>query len=142
IVSALEGLIPDTFSFFDILKDAGLNDFASSIIKGLFYALFVLVIVWLGIRTIIQHKPPRFKSVGVNILVMIGLLGGLNELMADMQKMSTDFFSETTNTSKAKDGLAWDLVKQNTADLIYLSKTGFEPIQSKKENEPAISSTD
>ncbi|NKX13244.1 pLS20_p028 family conjugation system transmembrane protein [Bacillus cereus] len=142
IVSALEGLIPDTFSFFDILKDAGLNDFASSIIKGLFYALFVLVIVWLGIRTIIQHKPPRFKSVGVNILVMIGLLGGLNELMADMQKMSTDFFSETTNTSKTKDGLAWDLVKQNTADLIYLSKTGFEPIQSKKENEPAISSTD
>ncbi|MHA4090099.1 pLS20_p028 family conjugation system transmembrane protein [Bacillus cereus] len=141
IVSALEGLIPDTFSFFDILKDAGLNDFASSIIKGLFYALFVLVVVWLGIRTIIQHKPPRFKSVGINILVMIGLLGGLNELMADMQKMSTDFFSETTNTSKTKDGLAWDLVKQNTADLIYLSKTGFEPIQGKKENEPAIPST-
>ncbi|PGN34913.1 pLS20_p028 family conjugation system transmembrane protein, partial [Bacillus thuringiensis] len=141
IVSALEGLIPDTFSFFDILKDAGLNDFASSSIKGLFYALFVLVVVWLGIRTIIQHKPPRFKSVGINILVMIGLLGGLNELMADMQKMSTDFFSETTNNSKTKDGLAWDLVKQNTADLIYLSKTGFEPIQGKKENEPAISST-
>ncbi|EOO81044.1 hypothetical protein IGY_06056, partial [Bacillus cereus K-5975c] len=142
IVSALEGLIPDTFSFFDVLKDAGLNDFASSIIKGLFYALFVLVFVWLGIRTIIQHKPPRFKSVGVNIIVMIGLLGGLNELMADMQKISTDFFSETTNTSKTKDGLAWDLVKQNTADLIYLSKTGFDPIQNKKENEPAISSTD
>ncbi|PGU14304.1 pLS20_p028 family conjugation system transmembrane protein [Bacillus thuringiensis] len=142
IVSALEGLIPDTFSFFDVLKDAGLNDFASSIIKGLFYALFVLVVVWLGIRTIIQHKPPRFKSVGINIIVMIGLLGGLNELMADMQKMSTDFFSETTNSSKTKEGLAWDLVKQNTADLIYLSKTGFDPIRGKKENEPAISSTD
>uniref|UniRef100_UPI000CD87EF2 pLS20_p028 family conjugation system transmembrane protein n=2 Tax=Bacillus thuringiensis TaxID=1428 RepID=UPI000CD87EF2 len=142
IVSALEGLIPDTFSFFDVLKDAGLNDFASSIIKGLFYALFVLVIVWLGIRTIIQHKPPRFKSVGINIIVMIGLLGGLNELMADMQKISTDFFSETTNTSKTKDGLAWDLVKQNTADLIYLSKTGFDPIQNKKGNETAISTTD
>jgi len=141
IVSALEGLIPDTFSFFDVLKDAGLNDFASSIIKGLFYALFVLVVVWLGIRTIIQHKPPRFKSVGVNIIVMIGLLGGLNELMADMQKISTDFFKETTNTSKTKDGLAWDLVKQNTADLLYLSKTGFDPIQGKKENEPAVSST-
>ncbi|MGN4697284.1 pLS20_p028 family conjugation system transmembrane protein, partial [Bacillus cereus group sp. MYBK185-1] len=142
IVSALEGLIPDTFSFFDVLKDAGLNDFASSIIKGLFYALFVLVVVWLGIRTIIQHKPPRFKSVGINIIVMIGLLGGLNELMADMQKMSTDFFSETTNTSKTKEGLAWDLVKQNTADLIYLSKTGFDSIQGKKENKPAISTTD
>ncbi|TPV39607.1 pLS20_p028 family conjugation system transmembrane protein [Bacillus dicomae] len=141
IVSALEGLIPDTFSFFDILKDAGLNDFASSIIKGLFYALFVLVVVWLGIRTIIQHKPPRFKSVGINIIVMIGLLGGLNELMADMQKMSTDFFSETTNTSKTKEGLAWDLVKHNTADLMYLSKTGFDPIQNKKDNEPAISAT-
>ncbi|PEM55434.1 pLS20_p028 family conjugation system transmembrane protein [Bacillus wiedmannii] len=142
VVSALEGLIPDTFSFFDILKDAGLNDFASSIIKGLFYALFVLVVVWLGIRTIIQHKPPRFKSVGINIIVMTGLLGGLNELMADMQKMSTDFFSETTNTSKTKDGLAWDLVKQNTADLIYLSKTGFDSIQNKKQDEPAISTTD
>ncbi|KXY26600.1 hypothetical protein AT268_06315, partial [Bacillus cereus] len=137
IASSLEGLIPETFSFFDILKDAGLNDFASSLMKGLFYALFVLVIVWLGFRTIIQHKPPRFKSVGVNIIIMIGLLGGLNEFMADLQKMSTDFYEEVTKGDKDDGGLAWNLVKHNTADLVYLSTVGFDAI--KTEDTKAVS---
>ncbi|MDA2101371.1 hypothetical protein PDM83_26465 [Bacillus cereus] len=137
IASSLEGLIPETFSFFDILKDAGLNDFASSLMKGLFYALFVLVIVWLGFRTIIQHKPPRFKSVGVNIIIMIGLLGGLNEFMADLQKMSTEFYEEVTEGDKDDGGLAWNLVKHNTADLVYLSTVGFDAI--KTEDTKAVS---
>ncbi|MDH2877626.1 pLS20_p028 family conjugation system transmembrane protein, partial [Bacillus cytotoxicus] len=142
LVSSLEGLIPETFSFFDLLKDAGLNEFATSIMKGLFYALLLLVIVWLAIKTIIQYKPPRFKSVGVNIIVMIGLLGGLNELMADMQKMAIDFYKDTTNDSQAKEGLAWNLVKHNTADLAYLSVKGFAPIKNKDSKAQAISNGD
>ncbi|WP_413565414.1 pLS20_p028 family conjugation system transmembrane protein [Bacillus sp. 3P20] len=142
LVSSLEGLIPETFSFFDLMEDTGLNEFATSIIKGLFYALLLLVIVWLAIKTIIQHKPPRFKSVGVNIIVMIGLLGGLNELMADMQKMATDFYKDTTNDSKDKDGLAFNLVKHNTADLAYLSVVGFGPIQNIDPEEKAIYSSE
>ncbi|HFJ9308544.1 TPA: pLS20_p028 family conjugation system transmembrane protein, partial [Bacillus cereus] len=142
LVSSLEGLIPETFSFFDLMEDTGLNEFATSIIKGLFYALLLLVIVWLAIKTIIQHKPPRFKSVGVNIVVMIGLLGGLNELMADMQKMATDFYKDTTNDSKDKDGLAFNLVKHNTADLAYLSVVGFGPIQNIDPEEKAIYSSE
>ncbi|MGH0686068.1 pLS20_p028 family conjugation system transmembrane protein, partial [Bacillus mycoides] len=137
IASSLEGLIPETFSFFDLLGDAGLNDFATSLIKGLFYALFVLIIAWLGFKTIIQHKPPRFKSVGVNIIVMIGLLGGLNELMAELQKMSTDFYEDVTKDNKDDGGLAWNLVKHNTADLVYLSTVGFDAI--KTEDKKAIS---
>ncbi|MEC3556656.1 pLS20_p028 family conjugation system transmembrane protein, partial [Bacillus thuringiensis] len=140
LVSSLEGLIPKTFSFFDLLKDTGLSEFASSIMKGLFYALLVLVIVWLAIKTIIQHKPPRFKSVGVNIVVMIGLLGGLNELMVDMQNMATDFYEDTTTDKKSEDSLAFNIVKHNTADLAYLSTAGFGPIQNTGSDESAISS--
>ncbi|HFJ9454063.1 TPA: pLS20_p028 family conjugation system transmembrane protein, partial [Bacillus tropicus] len=137
MVSSLEDLIPKTFSFFDLLEDTGLNSFAASIMKGLFYALLLLVIVWLAIKTIIQHKPPRFKSVVVNIIVMIGLIGGLNELMADMQKMATDFYEDTTNDSKAKEGLAFSIVRQNTADLAYLSTVGFGAIQIKDSDQSA-----
>ncbi|EJP81957.2 pLS20_p028 family conjugation system transmembrane protein, partial [Bacillus cereus] len=142
LVSSLENIIPETFSFFDLLKDTGLTEFATSIMKGLFYALLMLVIVWLAIKTIIQHKPPRFKSVGVNIIVMIGLLGGLNELMADMQKMATDFYKDTTTDNKAKEGLAFSLVKHNTADLAYLSTVGFGPIQNTGSDESAMSSSE
>ncbi|EJQ35431.1 hypothetical protein IEE_05540, partial [Bacillus cereus BAG5X1-1] len=136
LVSLLEGLIPETFSLFDLLKDAGLNEFAASMMKGLLFAILGLVIAYLGIRTIIFHKPPRFKSVGVNVIIMIGLLGGLNELMADMQKMSTDFYKAAASDEKTKDGLAWNIVKHNTADLVYLSRTGFDPI--KKESKTVI----
>ncbi|MEB8740489.1 hypothetical protein P4H13_26255, partial [Bacillus cereus] len=137
MVSSLEKVIPKTFSLLGLLKDAGLNDFASSMMKGMFFAILVLVIAWLGIKTIIYHQPPRFKSVGVNIVVMVGLLAGLNELMADMQKMSTDFYHDATKDGKMKDSLAFNLVKHNTADIVYLSRIGFDSI--KKENEKAIS---
>ncbi|MFA2862074.1 pLS20_p028 family conjugation system transmembrane protein, partial [Bacillus paranthracis] len=135
-VSLVEGLIPDTFSLFDLLKDAGLNEFYTSIMKGLFYSILVLMIVWIGIRVIIQHNPPKFKSVGVNVVIMIGLLGGLNELMADMQSMATDFYKGSVEQGKAKEGLAWDIVKDNTADLLYLSQVGFDSIKKENSKEP------
>ncbi|MDX5747206.1 hypothetical protein SIM20_29230, partial [Bacillus cereus group sp. BfR-BA-02570] len=135
-VTLVEGLIPDTFSLFDLLKDAGLNEFYTSIMKGLFYSILVLMIVWIGIRVIIQHNPPKFKSVGVNVVIMIGLLGGLNELMADMQSMATDFYKGSVEQGKAKEGLAWDIVKDNTADLLYLSQVGFESIKKENSKEP------
>ncbi len=135
-VSLVEGLIPDTFSLFDLLKDAGLNEFYTSIMKGLFYSILVLMIVWIGIRVIIQHNPPKFKSVGVNVVIMIGLLGGLNELMADMQSMATDFYKGSVEQGKTKEGLAWDIVKDNTADLLYLSQVGFESIKKENSKEP------
>ncbi|MGI8363440.1 pLS20_p028 family conjugation system transmembrane protein, partial [Bacillus cereus] len=142
LVSLLEGLIPDTFSLFDLLQNAGLNEFATSIMKGLFLALLVLVLTYLGLRTIIFHKPPRFKSVGINIIVMVGLLGGLNELMVDMQKMSIDFYKASTDGSKTKDGLAWELVKHNTADLLYLSQSGFDPIMGKDSSKNNLTKDD
>ncbi|ASL62831.1 pLS20_p028 family conjugation system transmembrane protein [Bacillus cereus] len=137
LVSSLEDIIPETFSLLDLLEDAGLNDFAASMMKGMFFAILVLVIAWLGIKTIVYHKPPHFKTVGVNIVVMVGLLAGLNELMADMQKISKDFYEDATKDGKMEDSLAFNLVKHNTADLVYLSQVGFDSI--KKENKDAIS---
>ncbi|WP_241669616.1 pLS20_p028 family conjugation system transmembrane protein, partial [Bacillus cereus] len=137
LVSSLEDIIPETFSLLDLLEDAGLNDFAASMMKGMFFAILVLVIAWLGIKTIVYHKPPHFKTVGVNIVVMVGLVAGLNELMADMQKISKDFYEDATKDGKMEDSLAFNLVKHNTADLVYLSQVGFDSI--KKENKEAIS---
>ncbi|QEL71841.1 hypothetical protein DN399_27835 (plasmid) [Bacillus sp. AR4-2] len=142
MISALEDIIPKTFSLLGLLEDAGLNNFASSMIKGMFWAILVLVIAWLGIKTIIYHKPPHFKTVGVNIVVMVGLLAGLNELMADMQKISENFYEGVTKDGKMEDNsLAFNLVKHNTADLVYLSQTGFDPIKNGNSKE-AVSKDD
>ncbi|NKX13301.1 pLS20_p028 family conjugation system transmembrane protein [Bacillus cereus] len=137
LVSSLEEIIPETFSLLGLLEDAGLNNFAASMMKGMFFAILVLVIAWLGIKTIIYHKPPHFKTVGVNIVVMVGLLAGLNELMVDMQKMSKDFYEDATKDGKVDGSLAFNLVKHNTADIVYLSQVGFDPI--KTESKQAIS---
>ncbi|PFR68927.1 hypothetical protein COK29_26420, partial [Bacillus cereus] len=133
IVGMLEVLIPDTFSLFDALNDVGINQFSQSIIKGLFVGVFTLVITWLGIRTIFMHKPPKFKSVVINIIMMVILLGGLNEIMAQLQKVSVDFYNVSTSGQKYDEGLAFKVVKENTADLIYLSQTGFDLINGKRE---------
>ncbi|MGE7869351.1 pLS20_p028 family conjugation system transmembrane protein [Bacillus paramycoides] len=131
IVGMLEGLIPKTFSLFDVLNDVGLNQFTQSMIKGLFVGIFTLIITWLGIRTIFMHKPPKLKSVVLNVIMMIVLVGGLNEIMAQMQKLSVDFYNAATEGQKYEDGLAWKLVKDNTADIMYLSQNSFDPIKSK-----------
>uniref|UniRef100_UPI003F495C00 pLS20_p028 family conjugation system transmembrane protein n=1 Tax=Bacillus multifaciens TaxID=3068506 RepID=UPI003F495C00 len=131
IVGMLEGLIPKTFSLFDVLNDVGLNQFTQSIIKGLFVGIFTLIITWLGIRTILMHKPPKFKSVVINVIMMIVLVGGLNEIMAQMQKLSVDFYNASTEGQKYENGLAWKLVKDNTADIVYLSQNSFDPIKAK-----------
>ncbi|MBE7106144.1 hypothetical protein FT637_24985 [Bacillus cereus] len=131
IVGMLEGLIPKTFSLFDVLNDVGLNQFTQSMIKGLFVGIFTLIITWLGIRTILMHKPPKLKSVVLNVIMMIVLVGGLNEIMAQMQKLSVDFYNAATEGQKHEDGLAWKLVKDNTADIVYLSQNSFDPIKSK-----------
>ncbi|MFP3414804.1 hypothetical protein SB773_25040, partial [Bacillus sp. SIMBA_074] len=131
IVGMLEGLIPKTFSLFDVLNDVGLNQFTQSMIKGLFVGIFTLIITWLGIRTMIMHKPPKFKSVVINVIMMVVLVGGLNEIMAQMQKLSVDFYNASTEGQKYEDGLAWKLVKDNTADIMYLSQNSFDPIKSK-----------
>ncbi|HFU7090101.1 TPA: pLS20_p028 family conjugation system transmembrane protein [Bacillus cereus] len=133
IVGMLEGLIPDTFSLFDALNDVGITQFSQSIIKGLFVGVFALVITWLGIRTIFMHKPPKFKSVIINIIMMVILLGGLNEIMAQLQKVSVDFYNASTSGQKYEEGLAFKVVKENTADLVYLSQTGFDPINGERE---------
>ncbi|PEF45155.1 hypothetical protein CON22_17895 [Bacillus cereus] len=132
IVGMLEGLIPDTFSLFDALNDVGINQFSQSIIKGLFAGIFTLIITWLGIRTMVMHKPPKFKSVVTNIIMMVVLVGGLNEIMAQMQKLSVDFYNASTEGQKYEDGLAFKLVKDNTADIIYLAQNSFDPIQGDK----------
>ncbi|MBU4643109.1 pLS20_p028 family conjugation system transmembrane protein, partial [Bacillus toyonensis] len=131
IVGMLEGLIPKTFSLFDVLNDVGLNQFTQSMIKGLFVGIFTLIITWLGIRTILMHKPPKLKSVVLNVIMMIVLVGGLNEIMAQMQKLSVDFYNAATEGQKYEDGLAWKLVKDNTADIVYLSQNSFDPIKPK-----------
>ncbi|MBU4643253.1 pLS20_p028 family conjugation system transmembrane protein, partial [Bacillus toyonensis] len=131
IVGMLEGLIPKTFSLFDALNDVGLNEFTQSMIKGLFVGIFTLIITWLGIRTILMHKPPKLKSVVLNVIMMIVLVGGLNEIMAQMQKLSVDFFNASTEGQKYEEGLAFKLVKDNTADIMYLAQNSFDPIKSK-----------
>ncbi|PGZ57356.1 hypothetical protein COE58_25765, partial [Bacillus cereus] len=129
IVGMLEVLIPDTFSLFDALQDVELNEFTQSMIKGLFVGIFTLIITWLGIRTILMHKPPKLKSVVLNVIMMIVLVGGLNEIMAQMQKLSVDFYNASTEGQKYEDGLAFKLVKDNTADIMYLSQNSFDPIK-------------
>ncbi|PFM62701.1 hypothetical protein COJ48_18315 [Bacillus cereus] len=131
IVGMLEGLIPKTFSLFDVLNDVGLNQFTQSMIKGLFVGIFTLIVTWLGIRTILMHKPPKLKSVVLNVIMMIVLVGGLNEIMAQMQKLSVDFFNASTQGQKYEEGLAFKLVKDNTADIVYLSQNSFDSIKAK-----------
>lgn len=127
LTSAVEGLIPETFNLLDFLDDEGVQGITKAVINDLVVVLMVLTLVYLGFKTIIAKEPPNFKSVGVNIFISAFLILGMPTLMSTMQDMSIKFYNSTqtgTNNGQVK-SLAWNLIQENTADLLYVSSRGF-----------------
>lgn len=132
LISSIESLIPQTFDLLDFLNSAGINNLTSSILNDLVLALMIIAIVFLGFKTIVAKEPPKFKSVGVNILVSALLITGLPTLMNTMQEVAIGFY-QSTQKGTNNDGttsLAWSLVQDNTTDLLYLSEVGFNNVDS------------
>ncbi|MEY8742823.1 pLS20_p028 family conjugation system transmembrane protein [Bacillales bacterium AN1005] len=131
ITSTLEGLIPETLSLLDFLDDSGLQEISKAIMNDLVLALMILTLVFLGFKTIIAKQPPNFKSVGVNIFISSFLLLGLPTLMDALQDVSTQFYDATqTSEDGENSGLSWNLIKENTADLVYVAENGFDLIEN------------
>ncbi|MGG0740409.1 pLS20_p028 family conjugation system transmembrane protein [Niallia taxi] len=134
ITSTLEGLIPETLSLLDFLNDSGLQGISKAIMNDLVLVLMILTLVYLGFKTIIAKQPPNFKSVGVNIFISSFLLLGLPTLMDALQDVSTQFYDATqTSEDGENSGLSWNLIKENTADLVYVAENGFDLIENDAE---------
>lgn len=135
ITTMLEGLIPDTLNLLDFLDDSGLQGITKAIMNDLVLVLMVLTLVYMGFKTIIAKQPPNFKSVGVNIFISSFLLLGLPTLMDALQDFSTQFYDATQTTEDGEEsGLSWNLIKENTADLVYVAQNGFELIENDAED--------
>lgn len=126
-----EKLIPDSLNLLDFLDDAGMQGITKAVINDLVVALMVLTIVFLGIKTIISKNPPKFKSVGVNIFISAFLILGMPTLIDTMQDISLEFY-EATQTGESSDisSLSWGLIKDNTADLLYVANRDFNLIKN------------
>lgn len=132
LISSIESLIPQTFDLLDFLNSAGINNLTSSILNDLVLALMIIAIVFLGFKTIVAKEPPKFKSVGVNILVSALLITGLPTLMNTMQEVAIGFYQSTQKgtNNEGTTSLAWSLVQDSTTDLLYLSEIGFNNVNS------------
>ncbi|MGG4263769.1 pLS20_p028 family conjugation system transmembrane protein [Peribacillus simplex] len=134
ITSFLEGLLPESLSLLKFLDDSGLQGIIKAIVKDLVLVLMVLTIVFLGFKTIIAKEPPNLKNVGVNIFISSFLIVGLPTLMDTMQEVSVEFFKATQkDVNNTSSSLAWNLIKENTADLVYAADNGFDLISNKAE---------
>ncbi|HCN6340388.1 TPA: hypothetical protein N6Z85_004702, partial [Escherichia coli] len=127
LTAAVEGLIPDSLNLLDFLDNSGLQGITKAIINDLVVALMVLMITYLGIKTIIAKEPPNFKSVGVNIFISAFLIVGLPSLMNTMEEASIGFYdaTQTSSNNDENSSLAWNLIQENTTDLLYVSSQGF-----------------
>uniref|UniRef100_UPI003450C60E pLS20_p028 family conjugation system transmembrane protein n=1 Tax=Carnobacterium sp. TaxID=48221 RepID=UPI003450C60E len=133
LVTLIEGLIPKALDLTSFLKSAGINNLATAVINDLVVALMVLMIVIIGIKTIIAKEPPKFKNVAFNVITSGLLIMGMPTLMNTMQTMAIDFYNSSQSGESADvESLSWGLIKDNTADLIYLSKkgNGFKAIEN------------
>ncbi|MFP7474275.1 hypothetical protein SFC55_25150 [Niallia taxi] len=130
ITSMLEGLIPESLNLLDFLDDSGLQGITKAIMNDLVLVLMILTLIYLGFKTIIAKQPPNFKSVGVNIFISSFLLLGLPTLMDTLQEVSTQFYDATQTSEDGDSALSWNLIKENTADIVYVAQNGFDLIEN------------
>ncbi|WP_260288392.1 pLS20_p028 family conjugation system transmembrane protein [Peribacillus aracenensis] len=134
ITSFLEGLLPESLSLLKFLDDSGMQGIIKAIVNDLIVVLMVLTIVFLGFKTMIAKEPPNLKNVGVNIFISSFLIVGLPTLMDTMQDVSVKFFKATqTDVNDTSSSLSWNLIKENTADLVYVADNGFDLISNNAE---------
>lgn len=130
------------------LADAGsigksdLDIVSSGMINTIVIALFTLTLVFLGLKFIIGKTPPNFKSVGINLMISVVLIMGLPFIMWELGNVSKSFYTEskalaTVNGNSKEESLSFGLVKNNTADLLYLTKNGYDPIKNSASNSEA-----
>ncbi len=127
LTNVFEGLLSDAMGLLNFLDDAGLKGIAGAIINDLVVALMVLTLVFLGFKTVIAKEPPNFKSVGVNIAFSAFLILGLPTLLDTMENVSVKFFDATQSggNNEQISSLSWNLIQENTTDLLYVSSRGF-----------------
>lgn len=134
INSSIEALIPKTFDFFSFLSSVGLSDFYITLVHGLLYSILVFVVMYIGIKSIVYNKQIKFKNIGVQILIMFILIDGLNSLVYGIGNISETFYTDITKDDDYSGELSWEIVKENTADLLYLGTHHFAPIESDSED--------
>ncbi|RBP59276.1 hypothetical protein DES36_1191, partial [Alkalibaculum bacchi] len=127
VVSFLESLIPESLSLLSFLDDAGMQGILKAVINDLVVVLMILVLVYLGFKTVVAKNPPNFKSIGVNIFISAFLILGMPTLMNTMQDISLEFYdaTQTGMNNEQVSSLAWGLIQDNTVDLLYVSSRGF-----------------
>ncbi|HAJ4038285.1 pLS20_p028 family conjugation system transmembrane protein [Oceanobacillus caeni] len=127
LVDLVEGLIPQSLDLLDFLESTGLSSVTSAVINDLVVALMVLILVFLGFKTIVAKEPPNFKNVGVNIFISAFLILGLPTLMNTMEDISVKFYNatQTGNNNGEISSLSWGLIQDNTTDLLYVGSIGF-----------------
>lgn len=138
--SAIEGLIPESLNLLNFLDDSGMQGLFKAIINDLVLVLMILTIVYLGFKTVIAKEPPSFKSVGVNIFLSAFLILGLPSLMDTMEDVSLKFF-DATQTGENNDGsanLSWNLIQNNTVDLMYIASRGFSTLENESAQKNAL----
>ncbi|WP_141691039.1 pLS20_p028 family conjugation system transmembrane protein [Brochothrix thermosphacta] len=117
------------------IGSSDLDIVSSGMINTIVIALFTLTLVFLGLKFVIGKTPPNFKSVWVNLMISVVLIMGLPFIMWELANVSKSFYDESktlanVNGNSKDESLSFGLVKNNTADLLYLTKKGYDPIKN------------
>ncbi|MEK4181683.1 hypothetical protein NSQ61_19770 [Aeribacillus sp. FSL K6-1121] len=132
LVAFMESLIPESMNLLNFLDDSGMQGLVKAVVSDLVVVLIILTLVYLGFKTVIAKEPPKFKNVGVNIFISAFLIIGLPTLMDTMEDISTKFYDATqkSNNNGSVSSLSWNLIQNNTADLMYVAESNFDLIKN------------
>jgi len=127
--SFLEGLLVGSLDLLGWLDMSAMDGLVGGIVRGLVVVLMTLTLVWIGIKLIVSKNPIQMKSVVVNVLLSAILIIGMPTLLGTLTNLTLTFVGDTVSAGEDIEGsLSWHIVRDNTADLVYVAHHGFELI--------------
>ena len=127
--SFLEGLLIGSLDLLGWLDMSAMDGLIGGIVRGLVVALMTLTLVWIGFKVVVSKSQIQIKSVVVNILISALLIVGMPTLLGTLTDLTLSFVGDTMSAGEDVDAsLSWHIVRDNTADLVYVAHHGFELI--------------
>lgn len=133
ICKSIEGLVPETMSLFNFVDSAKISEVYRSVVNSVVITLMILSLVVVGFKMITNKNSFDLKSIGLNIVMSVILIGLMPTLITSGVIFAKTFYGDATRLSASSNNVSWGLIEDGVTDLVLINKNNSYD-QLKKEN--------
>lgn len=122
VCNTFESLIPQSLSLFDFVNSSTVNKVYQSVLNNIVVGVMILSLILIGYKMIFDKGNLKIKSIAMNVVISVVLILLIPTVMTSGIEFAKTFYKDSTSIAGVSQGVAWNLVKNNITDLVYINK--------------------